>query len=387
MVDVDHDGKAGLPGYRDVARSGPHHNPVRRVPARPCSGQPVADQQPPSDQLRRNPGHGSPVVGGAERRTWESGAERGNAHWRRLPEVDDVSTIRQCRPYLVEAVRRDHEGRAATETEIGRGFRHVPGHGTILLVLLVLLAAAAAIVAGVVAVVMGWGGEIALFGRDLPPIRFRLRDPSDIAMLRLPVSLFGFQAHATGEALRGIAALLAERDAELAMLRNEIIELRMRTAAPGSGLADRSAAADDVAPAPIESAAETDESASASGNSAGISADGVGISGGDARASGGDVGVSGGGAGASVADGAGGSDGRGADASAVGGAGGSDGRGAGACAVGGAGGSDGRGAGASAVGGAGGSDGRGADASAVGGAGGSAGRGADASAVGGAGGG
>lgn len=90
---------------------------------------------------------------------------------------------------------------------------------------LVLLTAAAAILGGVVAVVMGRGGEIAWFARDLPAVRFRLRTPSDVAMLRLPTGLFGFQEHATGEALREIAQLLAERDAEIARLRDDVRQL------------------------------------------------------------------------------------------------------------------------------------------------------------------
>ncbi|HUJ05130.1 MAG TPA: hypothetical protein VLX31_03360 [Streptosporangiaceae bacterium] len=86
----------------------------------------------------------------------------------------------------------------------------------------VLLVAAVAILAGVVVVAMGRGGEIAEFRRDLPEYRFRLRTPSDVATLRLPLALLGCQELATGDALRAAAQMLADRDAEIAMLRAEL---------------------------------------------------------------------------------------------------------------------------------------------------------------------
>jgi hypothetical protein len=92
-----------------------------------------------------------------------------------------------------------------------------------------MLTAAVAILAGVVAVVMGRGGEITLFARDLPAARFRLRTPSDVAMLRLPTGLFGFQEHATREALHEIASMLADRDAEIARLLLDVRQLETRT--------------------------------------------------------------------------------------------------------------------------------------------------------------
>jgi hypothetical protein len=101
-------------------------------------------------------------------------------------------------------------------------------------VFFVLLTAAVAILGGVVAVVMGRGGEIALFTRDLPSVKLRVRGPSDIALLRLPTRLLGYQVHATGEALHQIAVLLADRDAEIAWLREEVRQLSGTAAAEGS---------------------------------------------------------------------------------------------------------------------------------------------------------
>jgi hypothetical protein len=78
----------------------------------------------------------------------------------------------------------------------------------------VLLAAAAAILAGVVVTAMGRGGELTLFHRDLPAERFRLSSAADVAALRLPTGLFGYQEQATSDVLREIAGLLARQEAE-----------------------------------------------------------------------------------------------------------------------------------------------------------------------------
>jgi hypothetical protein len=89
-------------------------------------------------------------------------------------------------------------------------------------VYLVLLTAAVAILAGVVAVAMGWGGELAMSRRDLPAIPPRIRTASDVARLRLPLGLFGYQAESADEAIQILAGRLAERDAEIARLREEM---------------------------------------------------------------------------------------------------------------------------------------------------------------------
>lgn len=89
----------------------------------------------------------------------------------------------------------------------------------------VLLAAAIAILVGVVMVAMGWGGEITAFRRDLPMVRSLIRGAADVSMLRLPVGLFGYQQQTADDALDAVAGLLAERDAEIARLREEVWRL------------------------------------------------------------------------------------------------------------------------------------------------------------------
>jgi hypothetical protein len=107
-------------------------------------------------------------------------------------------------------------------------------------VYLVLLTAAIAILAGVVVVAIGRGGEIARFDRDLPMTPPRVRDASDLALLQLPIGLFGYQEQATHEALDAAARLLAEQDAEIGRLRKEVARLSAgvaRQGEPDGGLA------------------------------------------------------------------------------------------------------------------------------------------------------
>lgn len=91
-----------------------------------------------------------------------------------------------------------------------------------LAVYLVLLLSAVAILGGVVVVAMGEGGELALGRRDLPPLSARLATADDVAVLRLPISLLGYQEQSTADALRLLAIRLEERDAEIARLRAEV---------------------------------------------------------------------------------------------------------------------------------------------------------------------
>jgi hypothetical protein len=120
----------------------------------------------------------------------------------------------------------------------------------------VLLAAALAILAGVVVVAMGKGGEIAQSRRDLPLLPARIRTAADVTMLRLPLGLYGYAEDATDEALDAAARLIAEQNAEIARLRDELWRMRMhRSADPRPGLRSISSLAEQ---APEDEAAPSD---------------------------------------------------------------------------------------------------------------------------------
>jgi hypothetical protein len=109
-------------------------------------------------------------------------------------------------------------------------------------VYVVLLLAAVAVLAGVVVVAMGRGGEIATFARDLPDARFRLRTPSDVAALGLPLALFGYQERTTRDALASVAQMIADRDAEINRLRAELAATRQAAESPASTVGEAASA-------------------------------------------------------------------------------------------------------------------------------------------------
>jgi hypothetical protein len=92
---------------------------------------------------------------------------------------------------------------------------------------ILLLLAGVVILAGVVGVAMGRGGEMAAFATDyLPP---DIATAADVAMLRPPSSVWGYNAQLTDEALGRIAQVISERDVEIAVLRQQLAELRSAT--------------------------------------------------------------------------------------------------------------------------------------------------------------
>jgi len=92
----------------------------------------------------------------------------------------------------------------------------------------VLLVAAAAILGGVVLAALGRAGEMATFAGDTAPIELDEVSATDVALLRPPMSLWGYNAQATEDALRVIARSVTARDVEIATLRRELADLQGR---------------------------------------------------------------------------------------------------------------------------------------------------------------
>jgi hypothetical protein len=102
--------------------------------------------------------------------------------------------------------------------------------GTILIVPILLLLAGVVILVGVVSVAMGRGGEMAEFATDsLPPRLDDVMTAADVATLRPPSALWGYNVQATDEALTRVAQVITERDVEIAVLRQQLAELRAAT--------------------------------------------------------------------------------------------------------------------------------------------------------------
>ena len=92
----------------------------------------------------------------------------------------------------------------------------------------ILVLAAAAILCCVVLAALGRAGEMAAFPSDSPPLRLDNLTAADVALLRPPLALWGYNVSATEEALGVIARSVTARDVEIATLRRELTELRAR---------------------------------------------------------------------------------------------------------------------------------------------------------------
>jgi len=102
------------------------------------------------------------------------------------------------------------------------------------------LLAAAAILGGVVVAALGRAGEMATFAGDTSPIELDEVSATDVALLRPPMSLWGYNAQATEDALRVIARSMTARDVEIATLRRELADRQSRQdGARATGTGDR----------------------------------------------------------------------------------------------------------------------------------------------------
>jgi hypothetical protein len=94
----------------------------------------------------------------------------------------------------------------------------------------VLLAVAAVILIGVIAVAVGRGGELDPAEADYRPVDLDDVTSTDVALMRPPTALFGYQREATDAALGQIARAISEREVEIATLRRQLAEqLPVRT--------------------------------------------------------------------------------------------------------------------------------------------------------------
>ncbi len=98
-----------------------------------------------------------------------------------------------------------------------------------MLVLITVALAGVAVLAAIVVVAVGGGGELSVEHPDHPPLALpgrRAIGGTDAALLRLPLGLWGYHKQITDEALERFAYELTERDTRIAVLEQELAEVR-----------------------------------------------------------------------------------------------------------------------------------------------------------------
>jgi hypothetical protein len=93
-------------------------------------------------------------------------------------------------------------------------------------VAVVLVVVAVAMLVGMIVVAMGRGGEMASFAADVRPVDADIETAADVALLRPPVALWGYDKRSTDEALNLVAQTVTERDVEIEMLRRQIADMQ-----------------------------------------------------------------------------------------------------------------------------------------------------------------
>jgi len=88
-------------------------------------------------------------------------------------------------------------------------------------------------------VAMGRGGEMAEFAGDyLPPTMDDMVTAADVASVRPPPALWGYNVQVTDEAFSRIAQVVTERDVEIAVLRQQLADLRSASGSQPSPTAE-----------------------------------------------------------------------------------------------------------------------------------------------------
>ncbi|HEY6294421.1 MAG TPA: hypothetical protein VIX15_02070 [Streptosporangiaceae bacterium] len=116
----------------------------------------------------------------------------------------------------------------------------------------VMLLAVAAVLVAVFFVATGRGGELSSEHVDYAPLDLGSASAADIAMVRPPTAMWGYNVDVTDEALDQIARAVRDRDLEIAYLREQLAGREMTSAAtsPGS-VATGPLAQSSAAPSPV----------------------------------------------------------------------------------------------------------------------------------------
>ena len=95
-----------------------------------------------------------------------------------------------------------------------------------------MLIAVVVILAGIVLVATGRGGELSAEHTDYAPLDLGPASATDIALLRPPTALWGYDMQATDEAMAQIAESVRERDVRIVALEQLVTDLSREDAPP-----------------------------------------------------------------------------------------------------------------------------------------------------------
>ena len=131
-----------------------------------------------------------------------------------------------------------------------------------------MILVAVVILVGVFFVATGRGGELAHEQADHAPLDLGPVSATDVALLRPPTALWGYNMQVTDEALESIAQAIRDRDVTIAFLQQRLTDLTAQTAAtpvpPTAALerpADPPGPADRAQPQPDDSPLAPEEQA------------------------------------------------------------------------------------------------------------------------------
>jgi hypothetical protein len=96
-----------------------------------------------------------------------------------------------------------------------------------------MILVAVAILVGVFLVASGRGGELAYEYADHAPLDLGPVSATDVALLRPPTALWGYNMQVTDEALEKIAQAIRDRDVTVAFLQQRLADLTTRAVDPG----------------------------------------------------------------------------------------------------------------------------------------------------------
>jgi hypothetical protein len=98
-----------------------------------------------------------------------------------------------------------------------------------------MLLAVVAVLVAVFFVATGRGGELSREHVDYAPLELGSVSAADIAMMRMPTAMWGYNVDVTDEALDQIARAVRERDLEIAYLQEQLAAREMTSATTAAG--------------------------------------------------------------------------------------------------------------------------------------------------------